>query len=49
MNCSHEDNITYNKLTEVDGEPLDEVKCESCGATGVIHLVEDQEEWGASS
>lgn len=44
-NCPHEDNITYGALETVDGEPQYSVTCETCGRKGVIHLVEDTEDW----
>lgn len=45
IKCPHEDNIEYGKLEMLDGEPIFNVYCKTCGATGIIHLVEAGEEW----
>ena len=47
--CPHEDDIFYGELKQVDGEPLYEVTCMTCKATGVIHLVEGEEEWNVKN
>jgi len=43
--CPHEDNITYGKLEQVDGEPRYNVRCQKCGRNGIIMLVEGKNEW----
>lgn len=43
--CSHEDNIIYKGLVQVDGVPQYQVQCRNCNKNGIIFLVEDGEEW----
>lgn len=44
-NCPHEDDIEYLKLQQTDGEPEYIVQCKRCNKKGIIHLVEDEEDW----
>lgn len=44
-NCTHEDNINYHELTQIDGVPQYHVSCDDCGAEGTIFLSETSEEW----
>jgi len=46
--CTHEQNIEYIDLVQMDGVPFYTVKCQDCGEYGKIELEEGQNTFGMS-
>lgn len=45
-NCKHETDVIYEKIIQVDGQPLYCVRCVTCGEYGTIELLEGKNTFG---